>query len=521
MMDIKKILPFTKSNDDQYFEKVNYKVHNYKALSTKTDVTVVIPVYNAEEYLAKTIDSVIVQNIGFSKITMILIDDGSNDKSRTILKRYAELYSNIVVVFLDENTGTPSFPRNLGAHLANSKYLTFLDADDWLAHDGIKHLYQVLESTKCDYAVGKTIQVNAKSEKIIGKYESCKNRTNVSPFSIPHIFYHLGPRARMMRLSFIKKNKIRFPEMKYAEDKQFFIDVLTSVGKISTTTASIYYLNRIPGNDSLTKQTDIIEKMDTNIAVLKYVLDKKLKIEEEKMIVNRLVEFDSITRLFNRKHFVTSSQKQLYYEAFEQVVNVFNSYERPYSLEEIIKKPLNKAFFKFLTNKQHTNVQSLAEWSTEGGEESRTLNNGLPYTLAHLKNGESVLMEIPVEARVIREEAKEDLIKFEIELTGHHIPKIQSIEFKSRSSAIKTFTAAKPLTQKKNRLDVKIKAGHLKNLQRGGYVIYLIYDDYESVMISKESDAAYELKSSKKMYNFYQTINGNLSIKVKKVQATQ
>ncbi|WP_431803623.1 glycosyltransferase family 2 protein [Halobacillus andaensis] len=377
-MDFKKILPFTRSFEDQYFEKINYKVHNYKALSTKTEVTVVIPVYNAEKYLAKTVDSVIVQNIGFSNITIILVDDGSNDKSRTILKRYSELYSNIVVVFLDENTGTPAFPRNLGAHLANSKYLTFLDADDWLAHDGIQHLYHMLESTKSDYAVGKTIQVNANSEKIIGKYESCKNRTNVSPFSIPHIFYHLGPRARMMRLSFIRKNKLRFPEMKYAEDKQFFIDVLTSVGKISTTTAPIYYLNRIPGNDSLTKQTDIMEKMDTNIAVLKYVLNKNLKIEEEKMIVNRLVEFDSITRLFNRRHFINSNQKGSYYDAFEEVINVFNSYDRPYTLGDIIHKPLNKAFFNFLTTKQYNNVQALAEWSTEGGEESRTYTDGLP-----------------------------------------------------------------------------------------------------------------------------------------------
>jgi len=95
-------------------------------------------------------------------------------------------------------------------------------------------------------------------------------RKSVSPYSIPHIFYHLGPTARMMKLSFLKERNLRFPEMKYAEDKQFFIDVLTSVGTISTTTAPIYYINRYSNNMSLTKQTDIIEKMDTNIQVLKY-----------------------------------------------------------------------------------------------------------------------------------------------------------------------------------------------------------------------------------------------------------
>lgn len=82
-------------------------------------------------------------------------------------------------------------------------------------------LYDLLEETKVNYAVGKTIQVDSKQETVIGRYESSQIRHNVSPFSIRHLFYHLGPRARMMKLDIIKKNGIKYPEMKFAEDKQF------------------------------------------------------------------------------------------------------------------------------------------------------------------------------------------------------------------------------------------------------------------------------------------------------------
>ncbi|MCC5803197.1 glycosyltransferase family 2 protein [Rossellomorea vietnamensis] len=515
-MKLKNFLSFNKNEDEKYFEKVPYEVYNQSALSTKTEVTVVVPVYNAEKYLAKTVDSVIVQNIGFQNITLILVDDGSNDKSRSILKKYAALYSNIVVIFLGENTGTPAFPRNLGAHLANSEYLTFLDADDWLSHDGISQLYNLLEETKSDYAVGKTIQIDSKTEKIVGRYESCKVRKNVSPYSIPHIFYHLGPRARMMRLSFVQENKIRYPEMKFAEDKQFFIDVLTAVGDISTTTAPIYYLNRIPENDSLTKQTNIMEKMDTNITVLKYVLDKGLKADEEKMIVNRLVEFDSITRLFDRKHFVKSENKQKYYDKFEEVLAVFRKYKRPYSLEELIKKPINKVYYDFLINKQYDKVQALAEWSKLNGEKSYKLIDELPYTIAHLNDGSTVRIEIPAEAKIISEVQKQDQIVMEIEVKGHQVSDIQGVEFQSRESIIDTFTIKEVVkNQMYNLVTLSLKAEHLQELEKGGYIMSLQYADYEKLMITKDSDTAYTLQSDQRSFEFYRTIKGNLSIKVK------
>lgn len=257
-----------------YNEK-GYYIKNSHALSHKNKLTVITPVYNAEKDLKKTIESVINQSIGFENIQYILVDDASTDLSRNLLLEYANEYKNIIVVYLAENTGTPAVPRNLGIELSTSEYITFLDSDDYLEFDGLETLYNILEETQDDYVVGKTIKVESGGSSIVGEHQSCKERRSVSPFSIPNMFQHLGPCARLMRTSVIKENNIKYPEMKFAEDKQFFIDILIHSKSISTTSKTIYYVNRLDENDnSLTTQTDVIQKMDSNIAVIKYVIQK-------------------------------------------------------------------------------------------------------------------------------------------------------------------------------------------------------------------------------------------------------
>lgn len=101
-----------KSYKDPYFNKVGYEILNESALKRRAKVTVVVPVYNAIDFLKKTIDSVILQNIGFHNITLILVDDGSNDGSRDVLRVYSRLYENIVSVFLEKIQGHQHFKKS-------------------------------------------------------------------------------------------------------------------------------------------------------------------------------------------------------------------------------------------------------------------------------------------------------------------------------------------------------------------------------------------------------------------------
>lgn len=505
---------FSKKTDTNYYSKVGYKVLNENALQNNAKVTVVVPVYNAIDFLEKTVDSVIIQNLGFQHITCILVDDGSTDGSKNIMENYSRMYKNIVSVFLEQNTGTPAYPRNLGAHLAKSTYIFYLDADDWLHPEGLLTLHDLLEETKGDYAVGKTIQVDSKSEKIIGRYESSRIRHNVSPFSIKHFFYHLGPRARMVRLNLIRENQIRYPEMKFAEDKQFFIDVILAAGNVSTTTQAIYYLNRIEDNNSLTKQTDVMEKMDSNIAVLKHVLSKQIDPGKEKFIINRLIEFDSITRLFDRKHFVKSGDKQAYFAKFNEVMAIFKKAKRPYSVEDTIIKPINKKYYELAMNKDYETLALLAEWSKNNGESSFETKEGKPYQVAHLKNGDKI--DVPIEVTAVEKEINRsgDSVDIFIELTGHQIPTIEGLLLSSRESILKTYLLEDVVVQNGNNVTVHLNKTHM-DIDKGGYVFTLVYNDYERLFVAKKTkDEAIIEFNQKKQVKFYKTIKDNLSVKV-------
>ena len=503
--------------EDDYYTKIPYEVINKEQLDKRNKVTVIVPVYNAYDYLEKTIDSVIVQTFGFQNITLILVDDGSKDGSRYMLRKFSQLYPNIVTVLLKQNTGTPAFPRNLGAHLANSKYVMFLDADDWLSHEGVKVLYDLMEETKVNYAVGKSIQVDSKKKSIIGRYESSQNRKAVSPFSIKHIFYHLGPRARMMKLDVLKKNNIRYPEMKFAEDKQFFIDVLLKSPKISTTTVPIYYLNRMDGNFSLTKQTDIIEKMDSNIQVLKYVLDKKLPTSEEKMIVNRLIEFDSISRLFDRKHFLKSDDKEMYYNKFQEVIDVFENYNRPYRIEQNLIKPISAVIYKLYSEKRFTELVQLIDWSKNAKRKSVNKFEGLPYYSIDMDGNKQLTVPIPFRIEFASVDLSKTHIKLKIQVTGHKVPNFERVKLQHRKYMEETEYLDLNVEENEPGItELTMKIDDFMRMSKAGYIFYLTYEDYEQTLVPilMDEELSIPLQSNKEMI-IYSTGKDNLGIKIK------
>lgn len=102
------------------------------------DVSIIIPVYNVEEYLEHCLDSIIEQTIDKSRIEVLLVDDGSTDSSPEICDRYAEKHS-FFRVFHVKNGGV-SNARNFGIENSKGKYILFLDSDDWLTKKSVKNI---------------------------------------------------------------------------------------------------------------------------------------------------------------------------------------------------------------------------------------------------------------------------------------------------------------------------------------------------------------------------------------------
>ncbi|CAH0299780.1 Putative glycosyltransferase EpsH [Peribacillus sp. Bi96] len=499
---------FEIENNITYNEEGYYIKNKSSFIFKKSKITVVSPVYNAENFLRKTIDSVINQSIGFKNIEYILVDDGSTDSSREILLEYADTYKNIMVVFLKNNTGTPAQPRNLGIKLAKSDYITFLDADDWLDKDGLKSLYTVIKGSNDDYIVGKTIEVGSKGNKIVGEYESCKERRNVSPFSIPHLFHHLGPRARMMKLKLLKDYNIQYPEMKFAEDKQFFIDVLIHCKSISTTTQVVYYLNRMDDNDaSLTKQTDVMEKMDTNIRVINYVKSKQLDIEKEKMILNRLYEFDSITRLFNRYHFLKSEDTEEYFNKFQEVIDTTK--DLSYDVSESFFHPINKVAYDLFLEGRYDDIKKLYKWDKKEKIKNYVIENNLPYMNVPLSKEKNKQIRVPMLALFHGGSFFQDRYTLTVDIYGDHVQKVQHIVLRDRKNVTQEYKF--PLNVNENgRATAELDLETLNQLKSSSYEVFVQYNDYQKLYISKKEQVVF----NKRTFNFYSTINSNLGFRI-------
>ena len=121
-------------------------------------ISVIMPVYNAEDELNTAIDSIINQSFGFENIELIIVDDCSTDNSRNIITDYANEYENIIPVFLDENSGLPGKPRSLGIKYASADYISFLDSDDEYLKDGLKNLYDTILSEDSDFVIGFSVR---------------------------------------------------------------------------------------------------------------------------------------------------------------------------------------------------------------------------------------------------------------------------------------------------------------------------------------------------------------------------
>ena len=112
-------------------------------------VSIIMPVYNVEKYLEKTLESVKAQS--FQNYELIAINDGSTDKSFEILKMYQDRMPQLYI--MDQKNSGVSTARNRGIKRATGEYVCFLDADDQLSPDYLEHMYKIAVEKKADMVV--------------------------------------------------------------------------------------------------------------------------------------------------------------------------------------------------------------------------------------------------------------------------------------------------------------------------------------------------------------------------------
>lgn len=211
-------------------------------------VSVVIPVYNIENYIKEALDSVISQTIGFnSNIEIILVDDGSSDSSGDICKEYLSRYPDNIKYFRQKNSGV-SRARNEGMSFASGEYIHFLDGDDSLPADYYEKMIRFLGSNQeVDFVASKLMfyDLIIDSHPLNFKFDKTHivdvNKEPNSP-----IFHVISCVFRRDAI-----NNLKFDEnLSIAEDVKFISDALVKSGRYGVVSDTVYYYRKRAGSIS-------------------------------------------------------------------------------------------------------------------------------------------------------------------------------------------------------------------------------------------------------------------------------
>lgn len=205
-------------------------------------VSVIIPIYNVENYLVKCMESV--QNQTFDDIEIIAVNDGSTDGSRRLLDEM-KLKDDRIIIVDKKNEGLSS-ARNVGIDIAKGEYIAFIDSDDWVDKEYIKRMYDVCVDYGCDI-------VQCSYEDIF-VYQDSSSTRQTSINSVPTFYTGrefcyamytlLSWRCNLTWNKLYKKSlfdNIRFPYGKIHEDEFTTYKIIWSAKKIATISDRLYY----------------------------------------------------------------------------------------------------------------------------------------------------------------------------------------------------------------------------------------------------------------------------------------
>lgn len=212
------------------------------------EVSIVVPVYNVQDYLPKCIDSILAQT--YKDFELILVNDGStDDKSAFICQAYAE--TDVRIRVINKENGGLSDARNAGMAVAKGKYIQFIDSDDFVEQDLIEKCVNKLHETDADMVIFDFYQYHMKdgTKEIIGN--AYDENGIYSLKENPEMITKIKNAAwnKMYRLSLFRDNNITYPWGCYYEDLGTTYRLLLRARKVAFLDEPLYdYLVDRPGN---------------------------------------------------------------------------------------------------------------------------------------------------------------------------------------------------------------------------------------------------------------------------------
>uniref|UniRef100_UPI00374E71A3 glycosyltransferase family 2 protein n=1 Tax=Paraclostridium bifermentans TaxID=1490 RepID=UPI00374E71A3 len=299
------------------------------------NISIIVAAYNVEMYIEKCIRSLIKQT--FSNIEIVVVNDGSTDRTSDILKKYSTI-DNRIRTINKKNEGLIE-ARKTGLKIASGKYIMFIDGDDWLKKDACELLYDKAINYNLDivyynlvFAIGKRLKQNnihdfgiIKGQQYLKLVLTNKIRANAV--------------LQFIRREFLIENNIKFIQgVTYAEDLAITVSLAINNPKVGCINQALYYYYQRP--DSITKIVDKrvfdVEKVINTIEV--YLIDRDLynKYKEEFNFLSylhlyyyRIVDIDLVKEIhleiFKRwKKRNLNMRDNKYYQSFIQDLSILN-----------------------------------------------------------------------------------------------------------------------------------------------------------------------------------------------------
>ena len=321
--------------------------HSYKTegilFMDKELISVVIPVYNVANYLEKCLNSV--QRQTYEKLEIILVDDGSTDNSGEICDRYKEKDTR-VQVFHKENGGL-SDARNFGISKAKGRYITFIDSDDYVMPNYVKHLFDLISKYNADISVTCAIKFfEGREQPTEVAYEKIKSKLYTSEEALEDVLYRrnipIYAWAKMYKTALF--DNIKFPFGELFEDLSTEYLLFDRAEKIAFNPVRDYcYLQR--------KNSIINSNYDPRKMIQVYTCEKIISFIKK--------NYPSITRAAISKCFITTlnlykniPSKQDYKEDRKFVRSILIKYRK-----EVFKDKNNKFLTRIIAGISIINIR--------------------------------------------------------------------------------------------------------------------------------------------------------------------
>ena len=252
-------------------------------------LSIIIPVYNVENYVETCIESLYKQGISEYEFEVILINDGSTDNSLSIIQKYEKQYSNITIIN-QKNQGL-SATRNNGIKIAKGEYLLFVDSDDLIIDNTLKGMLHIATQNQVDILKGDYVKAN--NQEIENGIKSTNQnfhtpsvlKTGEQGFIEDYNPMFSYAVLNLYRREFINKNQILFLEGKYFEDVAYTIEAYLKA-KTFMAIPLLFYVYR--QNDSSIMATMSVNKLYSMNDIIAYNHQQKNKIPLSKKGMEKL-----------------------------------------------------------------------------------------------------------------------------------------------------------------------------------------------------------------------------------------